>query len=82
MGLYRDKNVLCYHSLVVDASPALVGWGWGGHLCVKSDIFSYYIILVGMFIGYAIFHRSVPIIRARHSQRGPPDVCDLLKLYL
>lgn len=80
MGFYRDKNVPCYHSLVVDASPALVGRG--GHLGVKSDILSYYIILLGMFIGYAIFHRSVPIIRAQHSQRGPPDVCDLLKLYL
>lgn len=43
--------------------------GWGGHLGVRRDI--YYNILVGMFIGYAIFHRSVPIIRAWHSQRAP-----------
>lgn len=35
-----------------------------------------------MSIGYAIFHRSVPIIRAWHSQRGSPDVCDLLKVDL
>lgn len=29
-----------------------------------------------MLTGYVIFHRSVPIIRARLSQRDLPDVCN------
>lgn len=29
-----------------------------------------------MLTGYVIFHRSAPIIRARLSEKDPPDVCD------
>lgn len=47
----------------------------GGHLGVVSDILSNCIILLSMLTGYVIFHRSVPIIRARLSWKDPPDVC-------
>lgn len=66
--------------LAADSSCSTVA-GWG-HLGVRSDILSNCIILLSMLTGYVIFHRSVPIIRARLSQRDPPDVCDLLQLDL
>lgn len=71
---------LYYHSLdAVSSSPAVPEWG---HLGVRSDILSNCIILLSMLTGYVIFRRSVPIIRARLSQRDPPDVSDLLQLDL
>lgn len=76
----RWRGSLHYQSLATDsASPTVPRWG---HLGLKSDILSNCIILLSMLMGYVIFHRSVPIIRAWLSQRDPPDVCDLLQLDL
>lgn len=77
----REREMsLHYQSLATDsASPTVPRWG---HLGLKSDILSNCIILLSMLMGYVIFHRSVPIIRAWLSQRDPPDVCDLLQLDL
>lgn len=57
-------------------TPRLLLCQDGGHLGVRSDILSNCIILLSMLTGYVIFHRSVPIIRARLSRKDPPDVCD------
>lgn len=57
-------------------TPRLLLCQDGGHLGVRSDILSNCIILLSMLTGYVIFHRSAPIIRARLSQKDPPDVCD------
>lgn len=59
---------MCVSQLHTDSSPAVLR---SGHQGVNSDILSNCIILLSMLTADVIFHRSVLIIRARFSQRGP-----------